>query len=96
MDAGKAVAIGFEAPMWIHKHTSGNKFNKILSERFVEEGTKYRWYFSSGASASAMAIPLGGELFHEIKKIFSSLKVTTDYQSWKKKFEGYFAGENWN
>jgi hypothetical protein len=75
LESGNAVAIGFEAPMWIPAPVDLPVGGALFFPRFEEEqGTE--WYLQSGAAATAKALVIGRLLLSQLAKVSPIPEVT--------------------
>ena len=94
--AGRRIALGFEAPMWLPLEERHRANLNLFSPRFpAEQGRE--WYLQSGAAASLKAISLGIMLREHLHELIGNTKTTTLFEYWKPgtvlMFEAFVAGK---
>ena len=99
LKAGRRVAIGFEAPMWlpIHSAVPDGEF-RLFAPRFPKEKER-EWYLQSGAAATLKAVGIGTLLFSDIVRQEVTPALTTNAARWRQSegailvFEAFVTGE---
>lgn len=98
LEEGKAIALGFEAPMWFPTQRAHSPSLSLFSQRFSEE-KGHEWYLQAGAAATLKAISLGCLLFPQINGLGVRWAPSTNPDSWRKGnrtlmlFEAFVAGD---
>lgn len=98
LQAGRKVAMGFEAPMWLPIAEVEQPNHCLFPPRFPAERGR-EWYLQSGAAATVKAIPLGKGIIPHVAQAVPPLCTTTQVaaESWHSNtlllFEGYVAGD---
>ena len=99
LSAGRRVALGFEAPMWIPICTEGPAAGKPLFAPRCSEETTREWYVQAGAAATLKALVLGAWLLSLLREDHRDAKFTVNVESWMKEpppillFESFVTGK---
>jgi hypothetical protein len=96
LEQGRAVALGFEAPMWFPVYREHAPSLKLFAPRFDAE-SGHAWYLQAGAAATLKAIGLGRLLASQLSSSKVRLMLSTNPDAWRSGsltlFEAFVAGD---